>query len=256
MIEKTVSYHNEEVPSNTQFRQQRELWRSHLGHDSGLRKQALELQMALDKYRFTYQFEWLGTPIIRLPDDIIVLQELIFAERPTIIIETGIARGGSLILSASLQSLSGLDPNVVGIDIDIFPHTRAAINGSQFRENIELIEGDSCSPDVRERVKNALQGAEKCLLILDSDHSHAHVFGELGALASLLPVGSLVMVADTVVEEMPVDYYSDRHWGVGNSPLTATREFVASNPDFVLEEKWSRRAIVTEFRDGCLRRVA
>jgi cephalosporin hydroxylase len=226
-----------------------------LSSDFNLRQQALDLQIQLDRYRYTYQFEWLGVPIVRLPDDIMVLQELVFAERPDCIVETGIARGGSLILNASLQLLSGLEARVLGVDLDIFPHTRAAIAASQFSRNINLVEGDSSSSEVARIVDAFCAGAGKVLLILDSDHSHAHVLNELEALALSLPRNSLVLVADTVVEEMPESYYPNRHWGAGNSPLTALREFMLRHPEFTTDDNWGRRAVVSEFRDGFIRKT-
>lgn len=250
-----LSYHSEAVPADSEFKNAREAWRRELYHDSDLRQQALDFQIQLDRHRYTYQFEWLGVPIVRLPDDIMVLQELIFAERPDCIVETGIARGGSLVLNASLQMLCGLEPRVLGVDLDIFPHTRTAIGSSPVSSGIELIEGDSSSSDIARVVDSFRMGADKVLLILDSDHSHSHVLKELESLAVALPRNSLILVADTVVEEMPDTYYPNRHWGVGNSPLTALREFMRNHPEYINDNRWGRRAAVTEFRDGFMRKI-
>lgn len=251
-----VSYHDEAVEDDLDFRASRETWRRAIAEDDGLRHRAVELQQAMDRHRYTYQFDWLGVPIVRLPDDIVILQEILFVERPDCIIETGIARGGSLLLNASLQSLVGVKPRVMGIDINIFQHTRNAIDGSALAGHIVLVEGNSASQAVRDVVHGFVKASNKVMLILDSDHSHSHVLSELLSLAPLLPSESLVLVADTIIEEMPDGYYSNRHWGRGNSPLTAIHEFVSSDSRFALEPAWNRRAVVTEFRDGILRKTA
>ena len=249
------SYHDEVVPDAEDFRRQRSTWRASAALDTELRSQAVLYQQMADKHNYTYQFEWLGVPIIRLPDDIVVLQEIIYAERPDCIVETGVARGGSVLLSASLQHLCGLKPKVLGIDIDIFPHTQQAIVQCPFANSIELLTGDSTSTEVANHVKAFLGGSTKALLVLDSDHSHAHVVRELELLAPLLPRDSLVIVADTLIEELPANYFPDRHWGIGNNPLTALNTFLDSRADFEQALDWCRRAMVTEFRDGIARKV-
>jgi cephalosporin hydroxylase len=252
--ESQVNSHAEQVPDAEAFRGHRMGWRESLAADDALRPRALELQVEADRHRYTYTWEWLGVPIIRLPDDVMVLQELVWAYRPERIVETGVARGGSLLLNASLQRLAGLDPAVLGIDIAIFPHTRQALMNHPASVGVEVLLGDSSSEQVRESVANFLKGVERTLLILDSDHTHAHVLAELRSLAPLLPPGSFVAVADTVIEELPADYYPTRSWGPGNSPASAVREFLRERDDFTLEGGWGRRALVTEFRDGYLRR--
>lgn len=254
MTSENFSYHAESVPNDQNFRELRTVWRQGLADDAGLRRAALQFQEHLDHHHYTYQFEWLGVPIVRLPDDIAVFQEIVFAEQPDTIIETGVARGGSLVLSASLQEISGLAPRVLGIDLNIFPHTRLAIENSRYSPWISLLEGDSRSEEVHDVVAAFVRDSRKVLLVLDSDHSHSHVLGELASLSGLLPIDSLILVADTIVEEMPIDYYPNRHWGAGNSPLSALREFLAFQDDYQLDPNWCRRAIVTEFRDGIIRR--
>ena len=251
-----TSYHDEFVPNADEFRQARHGWRKGLAKDGSLRQKALELQRALDDHHYTYQFDWLGVPIVRLPDDIVVLQEIIHEEKPDSIVETGVARGGSVILSASIQEICGLVPRVLGIDLTFFPHTLTAIQGSRYAQAIKLLEASSTAADSITEVSEFLQDSKKALLILDSDHSHSHVLTELQALGRFLPTGSLILVADTVVEEMPDDYFPDRHWGVGNSPLTAVNQFLEEDSCYEREQTWNRRAIISEFRDGILRKTS
>lgn len=249
------SYH-QDVPSAQEFRESREKWRNDLGANAELRHQAIQLIVESNKHNFGYQWEWCGIPIIRHPDDIVLQQEIMWHVKPLRVIETGVARGGSLVLSSSLMSITGVESRVLGLDIKILPHAIEALSKWTQDGRIELAEGDSTSETSVNRVKEFIDGVSSpCLLILDSNHSHDHVANELRALAPLLPVGSLVIVADTIVEEMPESYYPNRPWGRGNNPLTAAREFLATNSDFELDSRWSRRSLLGECRDGILRRI-
>lgn len=251
-----TTIHAEPVPDAAEFAAQREAWRESLGADESLRSRAVDLQIAADAHRFTYTWEWLGVPVIRVPDDIMVLQELVWHYRPERIVETGVARGGSLVLNASLQRLAGLEPQVLGIDIAIFPHTRDTLADHPHGHGISLAVGDSTAPAIAAAARDFLVGAERALLILDSNHTHDHVLAELRALAPLLPVGGRVLVADTLIEEFPPDHYANRPWGPGNSPASAVAQFLSEGDGWLLERAWSRRALVSEFRDGILRRVS
>lgn len=247
------------ILEDTQFRAHRETMRMSMGEDASLRSAALELQIKAERYEFGYQQEWCGVPVIRLPDDIVILQEIIWHLRPAFIIETGVARGGSLVLSASLMSISGCSPRVLGLDIQILGHTRRSLRESPFGDAITTWEGDSASASAAQVVEKFILDTQEegpGLLVLDSDHSHNHVLGELRELAQLLPLGSLVLVADTLIEEMPTGHYPDRPWDKGNNPLTATTEFLDENRAFVRSTRWSRRGLITEFRDGILERVS
>lgn len=249
------SSHGDPVPDEAAFAAQRERWRSALGADASLRERAVALQIAADEHHHTYTWSWLGVPVIRLPDDIVVLQELIWAYRPEVILETGVARGGSMVLNASLQSLAGLTPRVLGIDVQILEHTWTAIGDHPLSEGITLLELDSISEAAVAAAGSHLRAAPTALLVLDSNHTHDHVLTELRLLAPLLPVGGYVLVADTLIEEFPAGYFADRPWDRGSSPLTAVEAFLAENDDFERDSAWGRRALVTEFRDGFLRRV-
>ena len=251
-----VTLHEEPVPDADHFRSERADWRASLGADDTLRQQGIDLQLAADDHHYTYSWEWLGVPIIRLPDDIVVLQELIWAYRPQRIVETGVARGGSMLLDSSLMTLSGIEPAVLGIDISIFAHTHEALAEHPMSRGVTLLETSSVSDEAVSAARDFLGNAERALLVLDSNHTHEHVLAELRVLAPLLPVGSFILVADTIVEELPQGHYVNRPWDRGNSPLTAANQFLGENPGFVRDTEWSRRALLTEFRDGILRRTS
>jgi len=252
MSDNLPTSHSDPVPDADEFVNSRSTWRASLAADLPLRRAAVDLQQRADEHRYTYTWEWLGVPIIRLPDDVVVLQELFWQYRPQRVIETGVARGGSMLLDASLMRLCGQEPAVLGIDIAIFPHTRAALADHPLASGIELVECDSTSAEAVAAADRFLVGAERAVLVLDSNHTHEHVLNELRALAPLLPVGSFVLVADTLIEELPTGHFANRPWDKGNNPLTAARAFLAERDDFTLDEEWSRRALVTEFRDGVL----
>ena len=253
-----IPEHQTSVPTNDEFEASRQNWREATARDELLRSKAIELQVAYSSHNYTYQFEWMGVPIIRLPDDIVILQELIWSLKPSKIIETGIARGGSLILSASLMDMVGGFADVLGLDLQIFPHTHKSILESKFASSIKMWEGSSASQEAIKTVKSFIgTDTSPCLLVLDSDHTHEHVLNELNALAPLLPKNSMIMVADTLIEELPHDFYSDRDWNVGNNPLTALNEFLEKNPaSYEREFLWGRRAVQSEFRDGIIRKLS
>ena len=251
-MEKSNSY-SSDIPDNSQFTQIRDLWRTEMGNAEDLRGKAIELTLASNKFSYGYQWEWCGVPIIRHPDDIVLQQEIMWSLKPTHVIETGVARGGSLVLSSTLIEMAGNQSKVLGIDIQILPHSLKALEPWTTTGRIELFECDSATSDATEAVRNFLKGNQSpALLVLDSNHSHGHVLKELNSLALLLPVGSIVIVADTIIEEMPKDYYPDRPWGRSNNPLTAINFFLDENPDFRIDKSWARRSLMGEFRDGIL----
>lgn len=248
--------HGDVVQDADSFAGDRAGWRAGLGDDEALRRSAVELQVAADRHHYTYTWEWLGVPVIRVPDDICLLQELFWERRPTAVVETGVARGGSMVLNASLQLLCGITPRVLGIDVAIYPHTRAALDEHPLATGVELLEADSAGPEAREAVRDFLGEAETALLVLDSNHTHDHVLAELRSLAPLLPVGSHVLVADTLIEEFPPGHFEDRPWDRGDNPLTALRAFLEEDDRFEPDPAWGRRALLSEFRDGVLRRTS
>jgi cephalosporin hydroxylase len=242
------------VPDADEYAAARTEWRGALGADEELRREAVALQVAAEAHRFTYQWEWAGVPIIRLPDDVMVLQELVWGYRPHKIVETGVARGGSVLLDASLMRMAGLEAAVLGIDHRIFQHTRDVMANHPLAQGVALLEADSSSAHASEVTSEFLGSSERAILILDSNHTHDHVLSELRALAPLLPVGGYALVADTLVEEFPEAYFQGRPWGRGNNPMTALNAFLKERDDFAVSP-WGRRALVTEFRDGVLRRL-
>ena len=231
---------------------------------------------------YSYNFSTLGRPIIQYPQDMVAMQELIWQVRPDLIIEAGIAHGGSLILSASMLALldycdavnSGqkLDPHatrrrVLGIDIDIRAHNRAAIEAHPMAHRIDMIQGSSIAPEIIAKVHQAAAGYKRILVILDSNHTHDHVLAELEAYAPLTSQGSYCVVFDTVVEDLPDAMFPDRPWGKGNNPKTAVWEYqrrlkeegrlsadgapLAFEVDTALESK----LLITVAPDGYLKRI-
>jgi cephalosporin hydroxylase len=181
--------------------------------------------------KYVYSFTWLGRPIIQLPDDMMRMPELIFQVKPTVIIETGIAHGGSLIYYASLLKMMGKG-RVIGIDVDIREHNREAIETHPLSHRIELIQGSSIDKKVVEQAKSHIKSGDRVMVILDSNHTHDHVLEELRLYSSFVTKDCYLAVMDTVVEDMPEDYFSDRPWGKGDNPKTAVHEFLKTNNRF------------------------
>ena len=221
--------------------------------------------------QYSYNFAWMSRPIIQYPQDMVAVQELIWRVRPDLIIETGIAHGGSLIFSASMLALldmtdaieSGatLDPakssrKVLGIDIDIRAHNRAAIEAHPMASRIQMIQGSSIAPDVVAQVREIAAGYERVLVCLDSNHTHAHVVAELDAYAPLTSVGSYCVVFDTIVEDVPADMYVDRPWGPGDNPKTAVREYLKTHTEFEIDKSIQHKLMITVAPDGYLIRAA
>lgn len=209
--------------------------------------------MALEK-KYMNNFSWLGRPLIQLPMDAMAIQEVIWAVKPDLVIETGVAHGGSLILSASILEMLG-HGDVVGVDIEIRPHNRSAIESHPLARRISLIEGSSTALDIINQVRTCAAGKEKVLVCLDSNHTHEHVLAELNAYADLVSVGSYCIVFDTFVEDMPDGYvWTDRPWGKGNNPKTAVWEWLKSHPEFEIDRSLEDRLLITSAPDGFLRR--
>lgn len=240
-----------------------------MAEDADLRQDAAKLFNRLCEYKYSYNFEWLGRPIIQFPQDIVAMQELIWKVKPDLIIETGIAHGGSLVFSASILAMLDLqdamekgvsiDPakshrKVLGIDIDIRAHNLAAIESHPMASRIQMIQGSSISPEVIEEARAITSGYSRILVSLDSNHTHEHVLEELRAYAPLTSVGSYCIVFDTVVEHMPKSFFPDRPWGPGNNPLTAIAEFLGGNKDFVSDNAISDKLMLTVAPGGYLKR--
>jgi len=226
-----------------------------MSQDEELKKMSLEWMLKADKYKYTYNFRWLGRPIIKFPNDIIVMQEIIWEVRPDLIIETGIAHGGSIIFSASMLELLGGDGQVVAVDIDIRPNNRMEIEKHPMYKRITMFEGDSTSPEIVARIKDIAQTKSKVMVFLDSLHTHEHALKEMNLYAPMVTVGSYLVLPDTFIEYFPKGYYANRPWDVGNNPLTAIREFLAKNDNFIIDREQSSKLMITEAFDGFLKRI-
>ena len=222
-------------------------------------------------HRWAYNFKWLGRPAIQFPNDAWAIQELVWSVRPDLIIETGIAHGGSMVLSASMlamldvcdaiQSGTSIDPReskrkVLGIDIDIRPHNRAAIEAHPMSSRIQMIQGSSIAADVIEQVQQMASGYECVMVCLDSNHTHEHVLAELDAYAPLVSVGSYCVVFDTIVEDMPASMFADRPWGPGNNPKTAVKAYISANRNFEIDDSIDAKLLISVAPSGFLRRVS
>lgn len=214
-----------------------------------------------------YMWDWLGLPIIQISQDVVQYQELIYSCKPDLIIETGIARGGSLTFTASmlclLDIMEGLDPKksnrkVIGIDIDIRSHNRKALDNHPLRYKMELIEGSSIDSSIIQKVHSRVinKDKDKVLVSLDSNHTHEHVLAELNAYADLVSVGSYCIVFDTVIEDMPENSFPNREWDIGNNPKTAVHEWVKGHPEFIIDKKIDEKLLISVAPDGYLKRIS
>lgn len=209
--------------------------------------------------KYSYHFEWLGRPVIQYPQDILAMQQIIWEVKPDLIIETGIAHGGSLIFSASMLELiatcTGSEGEVLGVDIDIRSHNRKAIEEHPMFKRISMIQGSSIAPEIIAQVKDKAKGKNRILVCLDSNHTHDHVRAELEAYAPLTTVGSYCVVMDTVIEDMPKDMFPDRSWGPGNNPKTAVWEYLKIHSEFENDKTIQNKIMITVAPDGYLKRV-
>ncbi|WP_304298704.1 cephalosporin hydroxylase family protein [Chromatium okenii] len=208
------------------------------------------------KKKYMNNYSWLGRPIIQLPTDMVAIQEIIWAVKPDLVIETGIAHGGSLILSASILELLG-HGKVIGVDIDIRSHNRHAIENHHLAHRIQIIEGSSVDPDIVAKIHSEAKDVAKIVVLLDSNHTHEHVFAELNAYANLVSVNSYCVVFDTFIEDMPDDYiWNERPWGKGNNPKTAVWEWIKHHPEFAVDHSIEDRLLVTSAPNGFLQRIS
>lgn len=210
---------------------------------------------ATGRHKYSYNFEWLGRPIIQLPQDLIAVQEIIWRVRPDLIIETGIAHGGSLIFHASILELIGGDGRVLGIDVDIREHNRVEIERHPLSRRIDMVEGSSVDESVVARARAAAEGKGCVMVSLDSNHTHEHVLRELELYSPLVTVGSYLVVFDTVIEDIWDGLYPERPWGRGDNPKTAVREFLSRNDSFEIDKEVDGKLLITAAPDGYLKRI-
>ena len=232
--------------------------------DPGIVNPAAQFFARSHQLQYSYNFSWLTRPIIQYPQDIVAFQEVVSQVKPDLIIETGIAHGGSLVLSASLLCLldvmEGVDPRcshrkVVGVDIDIRPHNRKELDEHPLHFKMELIEGSSIDPETIRKVRSHAEGLDRVLVALDSNHTHAHVLDELNAYADLVSLGSYCIVFDTVIEDLPSGSFPDRPWDVGNNPKTAVNEWLQGHPEFTVDKDIDNKLIISVAPNGYLRRL-
>ncbi|TWT56351.1 cephalosporin hydroxylase family protein [Allorhodopirellula solitaria] len=228
--------------------------------DSAMAQSGREFMRASTEPKYSYNFSWLGRPIIQYPQDMIAMQQLIWRIQPDLIIETGIAHGGSLIFSASMLELNAAcggpaDARVLGIDIDIRQHNRQAIIDHPMAKRINMIEGSSVAPEIVQQVRQQATGKRSVMVCLDSNHTHDHVLAELNAYADLTSVGSYCVVFDTIVEDLPSDMYPDRSWGPGNSPKSAVKKFLQARDDFEVDTSIDNQLLISVAPQGYLRRL-
>lgn len=227
--------------------------------DEKLQETALAFMRASVVPKYSYNYSWMGRPIIQYPQDMVAMQEIIWSMKPDLIIETGIAHGGSLVFYASILELvsacGGGEGRVLGIDIDIRAHNRKAIEEHPMAKRISMIEGSSIEPNVIAQVRDKAMGKKRILVSLDSNHTHDHVLAELEAYALLTTVGSYCVVFDTLIEDMQEDAYPDRPWSKGNNPKTAVWQWLKSHPEFEIDQSIHNKLLITVAPDGYLKRV-
>ncbi len=224
-----------------------------MGQDTSLKEITQDWFLATCQHRYSYNFTWMGRPIIQYPQDMIAMQEVIWQVNPDLIIETGIAHGGSLIYYASLLEMRGCNGRILGLDIDIREHNRIEIEQHPMFKRIDLIEGSSIDPQIANQVYKIAIDKQKILVILDSNHTHNHVLAELNLYSHLVTKDSYLVVFDTVVEDMPDSYFPHRPWGRGNNPKTAVWEFLKTNDRFVVDEQIENKLLITVAPNGYLK---
>ena len=231
-----------------------------LASDKGVQELSRTWSQETNRNGYTYNFEWLGRPIIQYPQDIMAMQELIWQVQPDLIVEMGIAHGGSLIFFASMLELNAtcggpVDARVLGVDIDIRQHNRKAIEEHPMARRISMIEGYSIDPHTIEQVKSGTEGKKKILVCLDSNHTHDHVLAELEAYAPLTSVGSYCVVFDTLIQDMPAELFDDRDWGPGDNPKTAVWQYLKTHPEFEIDKSIDNKLLISVAPDGYLKRI-
>ncbi len=244
-----------------QFEMERQSRIEELGKDEEFQEKSKAwLEMSMRK-QYVYNFSWMGRPIIQNPIDIMAMQELIWKVQPDIVIETGIAHGGSIIFSASMLELiaaSGGNPDgfVLGIDIDIREHNRDAILQHPMAKRVKMIQGSSVAADIVEQVQKIVKDKKKVMVFLDSNHTYEHVLAELEAYAPLVTKGSYCVVFDTFVEDVPADVFVDRPWHPGNSPKTAVHKYLSQHKEYVIDKDMQHKLQITVAPDGFLKRIS
>jgi len=244
------------MSDESDFKKRNEEFIDRMGADQSFIETTREWFKKASRHEYSYHFEWLGRPVIQFPQDMMALQEVIFAVKPDLVIETGVARGGSLIYTASLLELLGGDRKVLGIELELRDHNRQAILEHPMSRRINLIDGSSIAEEVVGKVKRIASNYDRILVCLDSDHTHSHVLGELEAYSSLVSVGSYLVVFDTIIEFMPPEFSIGKRWSPGNNAMTAVRAFLEDHPEFQIDERIHNKLSVTVAPYGWLKRIS
>lgn len=240
---------------DAEFRAANKTMIAKMGTDLDLHASSLDWLIKSSRHQYTYHFRWMGLPIIQMPQDILAMQELIWEIKPDAIVETGIARGGSLIFYASMLHLLDNGGIVVGVDIDIRAHNRSAIEAHPMARYVRMVEGSAIDETIVAKVKELIAGRKRVLVSLDSMHSHAHVLEELRLYSPLVTAGSYLVVFDTAIEQMPEDFFQDRPWGKGDNPWTAVHAFMKTSDRFEIDASIADKLQLTVAPDGFLRCV-
>lgn len=227
-----------------------------LGRDQSVFDGSVRYMLQLDPYDYSYLWSWMGVPIIQMPADVLATQEVIWATKPDIIIETGVARGGSVLFMASLLELIGKG-QVIGVDIDIRAHNRASIEQHPMSKRVTLIEGGSVDDDTLARVRAAIPAGARVMVVLDSDHSRDHVLAECKAYGQLVTPGCYMVVADTMighVEASEAPQKRSKIWSKGDEPLSALRQYLAESDFFEVDEVLNGKLVLSSSPGGYIRR--
>jgi len=240
------------MTAENNFKKRNEKFITMMGKDSSLKKLTHTWFSKNSKYEYSYHFSWLGRPIIQFPQDIIAVQEIIWKVKPDLIIETGIARGGSLIFYASMLELIGKG-KVVGVDIDIKKHNKKEIEKHSMFKRITMIQGSSIDQNISLKISKIAKKKQKVLVILDSNHTHNHVLQELELYSPLVSKGSYLIVFDTIIDDMPINFSIKRPWGKNNNPKTAVKEFLKHNNRFKVDKEIENKLLITVAPDGYLK---
>lgn len=225
-----------------------------MANDKELQALALDLVIKSNIHDYGYQWTWLGQPIIQLPPDVMATQEIIWERKPDVIIETGIAWGGSIVFYASLLQLIGKG-EVIAVDLNLYDHISAEVMGYPFSNRISLYKGSSTDPAVFDKIKSHIKPGQSVMVLLDSNHSHAHVLDELRLYAPLVTKGQFLVVSDTIIEDLPPPPHRQRHWGPGDSPKSALDLYMKETDRFVEDEIVNGKLLTTFTPHGYVRCV-
>lgn len=253
--EESAAAQGKAIISKEEFLQLNEQAAHEMSQDKELQAEALDVLVKADRHRWIHQGTWFGEPLLNLPQDMFAIQDIIWRTRPDFIIEVGVAWGGGMLFESMLLEILG-GQKVIGVDIFIPHDLRKRLMGhGKLSERLVLIEGDSTSADTLLKIREVIGGAKKIMVMLDSNHTHEHVLGELRAYAPFVEKGQYLICGDTIVEYMPPQLHVNRPWGPGNNPATAVREFLQETDRFVVDEKIDQRLLFSCHPGGYLQAV-